>query len=78
MADEQTLLEALLNMSLRSACYNDKVFLPVTKKKSWDYLLQCQIDYLFQCQITRISRLSDGRFTEFYSTFILYTLRQTY
>jgi hypothetical protein len=26
MADEQSLLESLLNMSLRSACYNDKVF----------------------------------------------------
>jgi len=45
MADEQTLLDALLNMSLRSAYYNDKVFFLVTNKnfESWDYFLQCQI-----------------------------------
>jgi len=38
---EQTLLEAFLNISLRSACFIKEVF---SGKNSWDYCLQV-LDY---------------------------------
>ena len=54
VVDEQTLLEAFLNMSLRSACFNDIVFFYGKKQNfcSWDYssqVLDCQDFQIVGC-----------------------------
>lgn len=48
-----TLLEALFNMSLRSACFSDEAFF---SRKSKIFALGTT---LFMCQTVRIARLSD-------------------
>lgn len=57
MVGVQTLLQASMNMSLRSACFNDEVF-PHKKQnvQSWDYsqVLGYQNFQIIKCWINRI------------------------
>jgi len=60
--DVQTHLEAFVNMSLRSACFNDEAFFLMKSKTS------SLGTTLHKCRIIRISKLLDVRLKQFCCT----------